>query len=310
MTDAPLKRNIRELFPYSPGLIYSVDTFDKPISFFFFGCWNKNTAMTQLIIDDAKVNKNILFGIVNGDNFYPTVIKRDGRTVSKVHDQNNVTIGFRILKSFGKHIFLALGNHEVDNNDKCLTLLNEIRECKESNLMLPTNYYCLNINNDNGHKLKILIIDTNLLEENLCYDDDSRAEYREFMMAWLRIQLLDSDAPILIVGHYPLFYFKKGSFTTNETMIKIYELLISLSPQKIYYLASDVHNHQHIEHKNIVQYIVGNGGADLDTIDGSALGEHTNEYGIHRILDAQLCYGYSVFEYDGTNIGHIFKCVG
>ena len=176
--------------------------------------------------------------------------------------------------------------------------------------MLPTNYYCLNINNNAGHKLKILIIDTNLLEENLCYNDDSRAEYIEFMMAWLRIQLLDSDAPILIVGHYPLFYYKKGSFATTREMSQIYYLLISLSHQRIYYLASDVHNYQHIEHKNIVQYIVGNGGADLDAIDSSALGEHLSEYGVHTILDAQFCYGYSVLEYDGTNIGHIFKCVG
>ena len=100
MTDVPSKRNIKELFRYSPGLIYSVDTFDKPISFFFFGCWNKNTTITQHIIDDANANTNILFGIVNGDNFYPTVIKENGRTISKIHDQNNVTIGFSILKSF------------------------------------------------------------------------------------------------------------------------------------------------------------------------------------------------------------------
>jgi hypothetical protein len=220
-----------------------------------------------------------------------------------------MALSTHVLKSFARHIFMALGNHEVDNNETCLTLLNEIKECTESHLMLPTNYYCLNVDNNMGHKLKILIIDTNLFEENLCYNEDSRIESRDLMMAWLRIQILDTNEPILIVGHYPLFYFKKGSFTTNETMIQIYELLISFSPKKFYYLASDVHNHQHIMHKNIEQYIVGSGGADLDAIDGSAVGEYINEYGIHYVSNAQFCYGYSVFDYDGINIRHAFKCI-
>ena len=86
----------------------------------------------------------------------------------------------------------------------------------------------------------------------------------------------------------------------------IFNLLKKYPSKKFVYLASDVHNYQHIEFYNITQYIAGTGGAHLDDIDETAIGIHDEKY---NIISTNKCYGYSTLEYDGTSLSHMFQCV-
>jgi len=306
------KKSINSLFKYPSGVQYSVNVNDKDISFFFFGCWNKDISKTQEIINATNI-AGVSFGIVNGDNFYPTVIREPDGSKTKIFNQDNVTKGFNVLKTSNNYIFFSLGNHEVDDTTSCRTLMSEIETCSEdtSKLLMPTNFYSILVRNNKSHHLKIVIIDTNLFETNFCYSDASSKEQKEKMLSWLILCLNETkEIPLLIVGHYPLFYHKKGSFFINVTMQEVFDILIEASDRKIYYLASDVHNHQHIEHKHITQYIVGTGGADLDDIDDSAITIHYDDFGgVYNLINAKQCYGHSVISYNGERISHVFKCL-
>ena len=123
---------------------------------------------------------------------------------------------------------------------------------------------------------KVLIIDTNLFEDNRCYSEESRNEEKLRMLRWLDNQI-KTDLCI-IMGHYPLFYYNKhNEFVIEPSTLELLDLILR-NRNNIYYFASDKHCFQDIIHENIHQIIVGTGGADLDNIP-----EHTNE--IKRVDD-------------------------
>ena len=162
---------------------------------------------------------------------------------------------------------------------------------------------------------------------NSCYDDLSRGAHENKMLYWIKyiLENYPDGKPLFIVGHYPLFFMKYEEFQENPTTLKLYNLLRSYPQKKIIYLASDVHNHQHIEHENITMLISGTGGADLDALvkpeekekkkkEKQNICKKVNEitstyncdgrtYDIKRYISTT---GYIVITYDGTT-GHIFK---
>ena len=224
---------------------------------------------------------------MNGDNYYKTKTSApNDKGYIKTDDMTTVDRGFDILKKFPKQIYLTIGNHEVDNKTPCQTLLKEIETIKDSQIQLPHNYYSLNISNTAGHKVKIVLLDVNLFDKNVCYEDDSRSEKKSIMLNWLveHCKSTPVTTPIIIVGHYPLFSLEKEKekknknkqssdetnifqFTMNHFMKDVFEILKSYDKRQFIYLASDSHNYQKIEHSNILQYISGTGGADLDNIE-------------------------------------------
>jgi hypothetical protein len=276
--------------------------------------------MTEAIM--KKLDDSFRFGLVNGDNFYPTKTEILGKKHKNYDDMDQkIEKGFSILrKNFTRKIFISLGNHEVDNPGPCLTLLSEIEKSRGSNLIIPTNYYSLNIFNKKGDKLKLFVLDVNLLEDNLCYDDKSREEHKLNMMQWLstHIEKIKSSANVTeyvyaVMGHYPLFYFdKKGNFVVNQTTIQILRLLKSMSPLKIYYFASDVHNYQYIKHENIHQFIVGTGGAKLDNMPEILQSSEftrmdvANEEGDFTIMGAKKMYGSLILTLEKGTLNHTF----
>jgi len=306
---APPNLNLKDIFP-SGGVNIDITVPDENIKFFFFGCWNEDLCVTRRIISDIK-KKNFNFGIVNGDNFYPTQIenihKREKEKNPKLFDRTKVIEGFNVLKSFGKDIYMTLGNHEVDSDIKCKILWEENYETKNvqptSTINIPSNYYSINVTNNTGtQKLKILMLDTNLLEENKCYNEGERQIEASEMISWLRNSVNDSDnATIIVVGHYPLFFYKKGRFSIEKTMKEIYDIL-KLSQKQIYYLAADVHNYQDLESYNIRQIISGTGGAHLDDINGFTSGVHTINFEDQNIIInahvASSNYGYIDIDID------------
>jgi hypothetical protein len=282
-------RNPRDIFP-SNGIIIDINLTEAKTKFFFFGCWNDNLNATKNIIKKINDSDDFSFGIVNGDNFYPTKTKDDNGTKRKIFDMQSVEKGFNVLKNFKNPIYCALGNHEVDNLNNCETLLKELEYSKNSNINFPAGYYCLNITNGSKNNIKIFVLDTNLLENNFCYEQSDRTVESSAMTKWLSEQLIHATSnQIFIVGHYPLFYIKKSKFVINPVMKEINDIILS-SQKHMYYLASDIHNYQHIVYKNINQFIIGTGGAHLDEINTlSGYMEIEKDFSIY---DTKKSYGF------------------
>lgn len=246
---------------------------DDKVSFFVFGCWNNKQLATQKIIEKINENGSYKLGVVCGDNIYPTKHEDSSGNKIKNYSSDKIRSGFDILRSFNGNVYMGLGNHEVDDNDKC-DVLNDQVSNSTNNVVLPNNYYSIKINKNNRTILKIIVIDTNLLESNECYGQINQSNINN-MVHWLNNELRSDECIKIVVGHYPMYYFKivsdsnneqKQIFKRNNVMDPIYDTLINYE-KRIYYLCADVHNYQFIIHKNINQCISGTGGAIQDKIN-------------------------------------------
>ena len=295
--------NSNEIFESQRGININLNFGDFDIKFFFFGCWNKNIDMTQQIINKINSDNTILFGIVNGDNFYPNKYTDADNNTIKEFNLDKIELGFNVLKNYNKNIYVSLGNHEVDNPIRCATLITEINNSRDTKINMPTNYYSLSITNNRGDNMKIIIVDTNLFEKNFCYNENIRNSTKIEMLKWINRIIIETpvNIPLIIVGHYPLFYLKKKKdkpekFILNEDTFELYNIIIA-SNRKIYYLASDIHNYQEIQHKNIHEFIAGTGGADLDDIENRyRRSEYNIDDNIFSIIETTKNYGYIKLE--------------
>jgi hypothetical protein len=284
------------------------------IRFFFFGCWNQNRLATADIINKINEESLCTFGVVCGDNVYPEKI--NDVKIAKIDDIIN---GFDILKSFRGDVYIGLGNHEVDTTEPCKSLFDEKQQAT-SNIIMPNNYYSIDVNNKTTGKLmtKIIIIDTNVLEGNTCYGDYN-IDMENEMIEWLKTELsLCGDTTPIVMGHYPLFYFKHNKethhyeFQKNYTMKKIYEELLGYI-KPIYYLCADVHNYQYIITENITQHIVGTGGAQHDKVIEVAIpfvlreGETEEDKKIYNVIKCSQKYGYLHIDIENDIVTGEFK---
>lgn len=282
---------------------------DDKIRFFFFGCWNQNIVATNDVISRINMEGLCTFGVVCGDNVYPE--KKDDVKIAKIED---IQTGFGILKTFRGNIYIGLGNHEVDSTEPCRALFDE-KQHADTNLIMPNNYYSININSKTTGNLlsKIIVLDTNLLEENTCYGPHDIVLENE-MIDWLRTELVScGDIMPIVMGHYPMFYFKQNKktlhfdFQINYTMSRIYEELLSYT-KPLYYLCADVHNYQCIITSNITQHIVGTGGAQHDKVIEVHLPFTLQEKGhIFNIIKCTQKYGYLDIDIENNIITGEFK---
>lgn len=279
------------------------------IRFFFFGCWNKNNDATNDIISKVNAEGIYTFGVACGDNVYPEKI--DGVKIAKIED---IEIGFNILKKFQGNVYIGLGNHEVDSTEPCDALLKQKNNATE-NIIMPNNYYSINIYRtvDKNLLSKIILIDTNLLEVNICYENINENLENE-MIEWLKneLSLCENTQPI-VMGHYPLFYYKKNKntlkfeFQFNPTMDKIYKILLNYN-KPIYYLCADIHNYQHIITSNIIQHIVGTGGADQDEVfESNLLFSPNDNQPVVNIVKCVQKYGYLDVDIENNLVTGEFK---
>jgi hypothetical protein len=269
------------------------------VSFFFFGCWNKNKEATAKIITEINKKNDCQFGIVCGDNVYPETIYDTSGNKTKVANINDIQEGFDILKLFNGQIYIGLGNHEVDSTQPCKSLIDE-KINANLNIHMPNNYYSILINGTNGSIIKIIILDTNVLENNKCYGDYNE-DVIEQMLTWLQTELgncaTNNIIPI-VVGHYPLFYFKnnknngKYEFQIEYTMAKINNILIQFK-KPIHYLCADIHNYQFFIKDNIHHHIVGTGGAIQDlVIENNLVFQISIDDDIYNVIKLTQKYGY------------------
>lgn len=282
---------------------------DDKIRFYFFGCWNQNMIATNDVISRVNTEGLCTFGVVCGDNVYPE--KKDDVKIANIE---NIRMGFDILKTFRGNIYIGLGNHEVDSTEPCKALFDEKLEAT-ANLIMLNNYYSISINSKTSGKLlsKIIILDTNLLEENTCYGPHDPVLENE-MIEWLNFELLScGEVMPIVMGHYPLFYFKQNKktqhfdFQIKYTMNRIYEKLLHYA-KPLYYLCADVHNYQCIITSNITQHVVGTGGADQDRVIEVNLPFTLQEKGhIFNIIKCTQKYGYLDVDIENNIITGEFK---
>jgi hypothetical protein len=202
----------------------------------------------------------------------------------KVHKLEVLEDGFNCINDIDKKIYGVLGNHDAAT----CKILDEQLKGRWNNIHMPSNCYSEVINN-NGLKIKIVVIDTNnfgteykdLESKNkpTCnkIHEDSFYDYTK-MAKFINDELVDDNTRydwILLCGHIPIAGFKdkkgKKSIRIDDRHYELIRKSILQSPNKdkIIYLCADIHNYQYNiikfkEGHDLPEIIAGTGGAPPD----------------------------------------------
>jgi hypothetical protein len=194
----------------------------------------------------------------------------------------------------------------MEDMNNCFILNTEINEARKKPInearKKPINFV-LQKTYELSKNTLIIMIDTSMYEDDAnnyipCYNEyfqkngltdtliTNIIELQNLQKKYVLDDLDESNQPyrnIIIIGHHPITGWKKKN--KNNILIhppiKFIELLMSIYKKhpssKYYYLCADLHLYQQgtieihdkmvIEHKMVIeQYIVGTGGAELDTV--------------------------------------------
>ena len=246
-------------------------------------------------------------------------------------------------KLYLKKLYLLLGNHDIELiNENCdTTILQKDFVTNNKNYHFPNN---LTMFKEIGKTL-IIMIDTNIYdnEDPTCYknifDDeqliqivenkDIPIEEKNHVLKKYQYSLIHEFfntgkkyKNIIVCGHHPIYGIKIKNNSIKEQLLHsdIYNIFFEIKEHAeiFYYLCSDIHNYQEgivtIKNKTmeinntmeINQYIVGTGGADLDIINNSVLGEYdyeTDNFELKYKMNEYECkYGYIVVNIKDDNI--------
>lgn len=271
------------------------------MKFIHFGCWNNglcgdNTnglSLTMRKLNSYLETNPVDWIVIAGDNYYPTK-DSGGKRFNLIEFES----GFNCLpKTLTK--YLIFGNHDIDDviikddgtEIKCKLLL--------SQQSLAEHDSTIKIFNDVMYKkvdnTLIIMLDTNLYTwtdlttkvSDTCYaklfnnlvnkSDLSIGNLIKYQNCRIKeiIQLNKSLNNIIFIGHHPIYSIKNksGKKIVNKltNFINFFKGIEHVLQEKtIYYLCADTHLYQSgtitISDKlNIIQYIVGTGGAEQDT---------------------------------------------
>jgi hypothetical protein len=207
--------------------------------------------------------------------------------------------------------------------------LKEDRLCSEYGIYIYVDNIGVRYNKDNI----IIIINTNklddILQDGYRYLEDVRRKIEEVKGEQRKSGSGGSGSggsgsasseQIFVMGHIPLFSFKKDKIAMHDIdkkkleyrglIAKLYDILVD---NNIIYLCADTHNFSimKIEHKGkvLIQITAGTGGADPDLITGEFVKKPTivsdNEYTITAY--ALNSYGYVCIEILGGHINVSYK---
>jgi hypothetical protein len=173
--------------------------------FIHFGCWNRdgcinkdsvvnnNTPVTKVMTTLKKYISETKpeFITIAGDNYYPKVDTTSGAKIKKIIKQDLIS-GFECLPKDNK-IYLLLGNHDLETNidvynkiskndsilnnpvideeRKCYILKQQQQYVKDNNNITMDNYKSKDmalhhIIEQNGNKTLVIMIDTNMYDDN------------------------------------------------------------------------------------------------------------------------------------------------
>jgi len=201
--------------------------------------------------------------------------------------------------------------------------LKEDRLCSENGIYIYVDNIGVRYNKDNI----IIIINTNKLEdidEGKQYLDDVRIKIEEVKREQKK---KSSGEQIFVMGHIPLFSFKKDKIAMHDIDKKNleYRILIDilydiLVDNNIIYLCADTHNFSIMkiekEDKVLIQITAGTGGADPDLIKGDFVDKSFDVYDVkghdtrdkYRISAYALnSYGYVCIEIGDAHINVSYK---
>ena len=314
----------------------------------------------NIVLDNIAINETDIKHIyLAGDNWYSNK-KKIAKSEYKLYFTEVLRTGYEKLYGMSKEIYIAVGNHDVDTDTTTdllkkdcsintqayylqqikaaqavehvisvptLELLRDKRdELKEDRLCAEKGIYIYvdNIGVRYNKYNIIIIINTNklydILQEGYRYLEDIRRKIEEVKGEQRARGIGTSIEQIFVMGHIPLFSFKKDKIGMHDIdkknleyrglIAKLYDILVD---NNIIYLCADTHNFSimKIEHKGKVlhQITAGTGGADPDLITGEFVKKPTivsdNEYTITAY--ALNSYGYVRIEILGEHINVSYK---
>jgi hypothetical protein len=287
--------------------------------FIFFGCWNNINCKSEyiyrnIVLDSIAINETAIKHIyLAGDNWYSNK-KRINKKDFKLYFTEVLRTGYEKLYGMSKEIYIAVGNHDVASDattdllkkdcsinaqkyylqqikaaekvisvptlELLLAKREELKEdglCSEYGIYIYVDNIGVRYNKDNI----IIIINTNKLDDitkGYQYLEDVRIKIEEVKKEQ-RSSGSSGSEQIFVMGHIPLFTFKKDKIAMHDIdknnheyrglIAKLYEIL---ADNNIIYLCADTHNFSimKIEYKGkvVIQITAGTGGADPDLITG------------------------------------------
>lgn len=209
--------------------------------FLFFGCWNRRGPGRDRVLE-AVCADPIVNLVLGGDNVYPDKIKNASGNKTKKYNiellkEGESKLGCKTVLS------TALGNHNVSNE--------EIKSYQIGRWTPPGQSYFTKEFDD----VTLIFLDTNT----------------PLNKEWLTVKVSECASkgkPYYVIQHEPLISAKKHKFQQLLDLESLCSVLIMYPPRAV--LCADTHNYQHgiISYKgvDIVQYVVGTGGAEPDVI--------------------------------------------
>ena len=293
--------------------------------FVFFGCWNNINCDSEYIYRDIVLDyinnneKDVKQIYIAGDNWY-TNKKNIDDIEYKLYIPDILRTGYDKLYRMNKEIYIAVGNHDVDSdNDKdnlkrdCSIntqkyYLKKIKEAANDMIRVPTLEYLKEIQDTQLNEEKlcekgvyiyvdnigvrynknniVIIINTNIFD-NLDEGKEYLKKIKSVIKQVIKAQSIkNSKEQIFVMGHIPLFTYKKNNICIYDIdkkdyryrilIVKLFDIFVKYN---IIYLCADTHNFSiiKIKHndKTLIQITAGTGGSDPDLI--------TEKFGIKPI---------------------------
>jgi hypothetical protein len=319
--------------------------------FILFGCWNnidckKDYVYRDIVLDYIRDNeKEIKQLYIAGDNWYPNI-----RANFKVYLTDILTTGYAKLYAMNKQIHIAVGNHDEDEDEDAKDEYE--KDLKKGCNINTQKYYLQQIKNKVLEKttpptLELLqtLASRNELGDNhlrnngvyiyvddigVCYnkgniviiintnrfdDYDTGIKYiRSIRAVIMRVELNKHNEQIFVMGHIPLFSYKKDEIKLHKIKKKeikydkfILELFNIFAAYNIIYICADTHNFSIMtierDKKVVIQITAGTGGADPDVLKKEYIKEMKEESGLFNIKAFALNpYGYVTINTVNDNI--------
>lgn len=237
------------------GLLITVEA--ASFNFIVHGDWGWIGENQSLVADQMGRYADMLearFVIALGDNFYVDGIKNitDPLWNTAFHDVYSAD-------SLQVPWYPILGNH--DYHVSVQAQIDRTYMHGEDLWTLPSNYYVYSYLLNDGGKMTIVYIDTQLLEPyhddtQIIFDDPNWEEKRAEHLEWIDYTLEEEAKTatwLIVAGHYPIY--SVGVNCDSVTLLKSLQPL--LEKHKVHmYIAGHDHNHQWIEMNDGIVYVV------------------------------------------------------
>ena len=255
------------------------------LKFVHSGCWNTecknkinfdklsknqyiNTVLYNQLYITTQINKeDIDFLSLIGDNIYQKYYEPE--------NMDPLSLLYKIpdgLKCIEKFTLLGLGNHDVSDKETYETVL---KLDESDKLFIPNDYYCLIIRL-NGFRVKLIYINTNILNDyettepyyrTLSKEDYEKIQELQFKFIDEAINSGDYHTEYtFVLGHEPIIYVPHKNQILDETDKSNFKILNRMinNNNVDFYLNADEHNLQSITSKmSKLKYITSGGGGAL-----------------------------------------------